>query len=386
MTWSSLRYLPGQIALALAIFGLWEILVKAGVLSAHLYGYPSGIAARIVALVASGELFVHAGVTAFAAIMGFALGSLIGSFAGLCLWLNETVARTVRPFIVAINGVPKIAFAPLIIVWFGIGIESKIAIAAALTFIVSLIATYNGTLETDKDLLRLMRSLGATRLQAWRKVVIPAALPWILSTLRLNVGFALIGAVVGEYISSQQGLGYLVYYSGVLYDLNGVWAGIIALMVVALLMGRGVTEIDRRLANLRERAEQLPAEAGAAVLRLYVEVLEVDAVGAAPGGEVEEPQRHADDAALDLGDVAVQGGGVAEQAGGELLLGEPDLVQRLLVVGQLAHQPDHRGDVLRADRPHAHDGSDSLPRDAPLLGRRRSLRCSRPCPLMTGPP
>lgn len=247
MTWSSLRYLPGQIALALAIFGLWEILVKAGALSAHLYGYPSGIAARIVALVASGELFVHAGVTAFAAIMGFALGSLIGSFAGLCLWLNETVARTVRPFIIAINGVPKIAFAPLIIVWFGIGIESKIAIAAALTFIVSLIATYNGTLETDKDLLRLMRSLGASRLQAWRKVVIPAALPWILSTLRLNVGFALIGAVVGEYISSERGLGYLVYYSGVLYDLNGVWAGIVALMVVALLMDRGVTEIDRRL-------------------------------------------------------------------------------------------------------------------------------------------
>ena len=187
MTWSSLRYLPGQIALALAIFGLWEILVKAGVLSAHLYGYPSGIAARIVALVASGELFVHAGVTAFAAIMGFALGSLIGSFAGLCLWLNETVARTVRPFIVAINGVPKIAFAPLIIVWFGIGSESK------------------------------------------------------------NVGLALIGAVVGEYISSERGLGYLVYYSGVLYDLNGVWAGIVALMVVALLMDRGVTEIDRRL-------------------------------------------------------------------------------------------------------------------------------------------
>lgn len=89
--------------------------------------------------------------------------------------------------------------------------------------------------------------LGATRLQAWRKVVVPAALPWILSTLRLNVGFALIGAVVGEYISSQEGLGYLVYYSGVLYDLNGVWAGIIALMVVALLMDRGVTEIDRRL-------------------------------------------------------------------------------------------------------------------------------------------
>lgn len=247
MSWSNLRYLPGQIGLALLIFGLWEGLVRAEAISAHLYGYPSGIAAKVWGLLSTGELFRHAGVTAFAAILGFVLGSAIGSFAGLCLWLNETVAKIVRPFIVAINGVPKIAFAPLIIVWFGIGIESKIAIAAALTFIVSLIATYNGTLETDRDLLRLMRSLGATRLQAWRKVVVPAALPWMLSTLRLNVGFALIGAVVGEYISSQEGLGYLVYYSGVLYDLNGVWAGILALMVVALLMDRGVTELDRRL-------------------------------------------------------------------------------------------------------------------------------------------
>ncbi|MBN8631760.1 MAG: ABC transporter permease [Rhodobacterales bacterium] len=247
MAWSSLKYLPGQIGLALVVFGIWEGLVQADVLSVHIYGYPSGIAAKVWGLLSTGELFRHAAVTAFAAVLGFVLGSAIGSFAGLCLWLNETVARIVRPFIVAINGVPKIAFAPLIIVWFGIGIESKIAIAAALTFIVSLIATYNGTLETDRDLLRLMRSLGATRLQAWRKVVVPAALPWILSTLRLNVGFALIGAVVGEYISSQEGLGYLVYYSGVLYDLNGVWAGIIALMVVALLVERGVTEIDRRL-------------------------------------------------------------------------------------------------------------------------------------------
>lgn len=247
MTWASFKYLPGQIGLALAIFGLWEVLVMAGALSAHLYGYPSGIAARAYTLIASGEIFLHAWVTALAAIVGFVIGSTLGSFAGLCLWLNETLARTVRPFIVAINGVPKIAFAPLIIVWFGIGIESKIAIAAVLTFIVSLIATYNGTLETDKDLLRLLRSLGATRLQVWRKVVIPAAIPWMLSALRLNVGFALIGAVVGEYISSQQGLGYLVYYSGVLYDLNGVWVGIIALMIVALLIDRAVTEIDRRV-------------------------------------------------------------------------------------------------------------------------------------------
>ena len=247
MNKSALKYLPGQIAVALAILGLWEILVKQDVLSAQLYGFPSGIAIRAYELSLSGALFRHTGITAFEAVAGFGIGSGLGSLAGLCMWLNEAVARTLRPFVVAIKGVPKIAIAPLIIVWFGIGFESKIAIAAILTFIVSLITTYNGTLETDRDLLRLMRSLGATRFQTWRKVVVPGSVPWMISALRLNVGFALIGAVVGEYISSQQGLGYLVYYSGVLYDLNGVWVGIFALMIIALLIDRAVTAIERGL-------------------------------------------------------------------------------------------------------------------------------------------
>jgi NitT/TauT family transport system permease protein len=125
--------------------------------------------------------------------------------------------------------------------------EAKIAIAAILTFIVSLIATYAGTQEVDQDLVRLMRSLGASRWQTWRKVVAPATLPWIVSALRLNVGFALIGAVVGEYISAKEGLGYLVYFSGTLYDLNAVWAGIFALMFLALLLDAVVTQVERRV-------------------------------------------------------------------------------------------------------------------------------------------
>ena len=235
--------LARQLLLVAAIFGLWEWGVRSGVLPVYLYGQPSGVWAKAQALAATGELWRHTWVTAQEAVLGFLIGSGLGSLTGLLLWLSPATAATVRPVMIAINGVPKIALAPLIIVWFGIGMEAKIAIAAILTFIVSLIATYAGTQEVDQDLVRLMRSLGASRWQTWRKVVAPATLPWIVSALRLNVGFALIGAVVGEYISAKEGLGYLVYFSGTLYDLNAVWTGIFALMFLALLLDAVVTQV-----------------------------------------------------------------------------------------------------------------------------------------------
>lgn len=240
------RLLLLQILLIVGVLAVWEAAVRTGLAKVYVYGQPSGILGKAWGLVASGELWRHTWITAQEAILGFVIGSVLGSVCGLALWLTPTFAKVLRPVMVALNGVPKIALAPLIIVWFGIGIEAKIAIAAILTFIVSLITTYTGTHEVDPDLVRLMRSLGASRLQTWVKVIVPGTTPWMLSALRLNIGFALIGAVVGEYISAKEGLGYLVYYSGVLYDLNSVWVGIFALMALALLLDSVVQEIDRR--------------------------------------------------------------------------------------------------------------------------------------------
>ena len=174
------------------------------------------------------------------------MGTTLGSVTGLLLWLSKTAALVLRPVIVAINGVPKIALAPLIVVWFGVGLGAKVAIAASLTFIVALISVYQGTQEVDEDLVKLMRSLGAKPLTIWRKVIVPGATPWILSTMRLNIGFAMIGAVVGEYISSKVGLGYMIYNAGALYDLNGVFVGIFCLMALALVLDAVLGKIEAR--------------------------------------------------------------------------------------------------------------------------------------------
>ena len=241
------RVLLLQTGLVAALLLLWEGAVRAGLLPAYLYGQPSGIWGKLLASLADGTLPRDSWVTFTEAVLGFAIGSLLGTGIGLALWLSPLAGHVTRPIIVALNGVPKIALAPLIIVWFGIDIGSKIASAAILTFIVALITAQSGTQRVDADLLTLMRSLGASRWQAFRKIVVPASVPWIVAGLRLNVGFALIGAVVGEYIAAKEGLGYLVYYAGTMYDLNSVWLGIFALMAMALVLDGAVTLCERWL-------------------------------------------------------------------------------------------------------------------------------------------
>ncbi len=234
-----------QVALLVALLAVWELAIRLEWIAVYIYGQPSGVFSKAAHLIANGELLRDAAITAWEGVVGFLLGTIIGSTVGLSLWLFPTGAAVLRPYLIALNGLPKIALAPLIIVWFGIGISSKIAIAAIITFIVSVITALQGAKEVDSDLVKLMRSLGAGRWKTWKTVIIPGSMPWIVAAFRLNVGFALIGAVVGEYIASKEGLGYMIYYAGVLYDLNAVWVGIAALMAVALLMYGMIDLVER---------------------------------------------------------------------------------------------------------------------------------------------
>jgi NitT/TauT family transport system permease protein len=242
-----LRVFAYQILLIVGFLALWEYAIRAQWLPVYLYGQPSGIWRELVKGIQSGLLLRDTWITAQETVIGFIIGSVAGSIAGLALWLSPTAAAILRPLMVALNGLPKIALAPLIIVWFGVGMESKIAIAAIITFIVAMLTSYAGSQEVDADYIRMMKSLGASRWQTFRIVVMPGTIPWIASAFRLNIGFAMIGAVVGEYISAEAGLGHHVYYSGTLYNLNAVWGGILALMILALSLDAMVGWVERRI-------------------------------------------------------------------------------------------------------------------------------------------
>ena len=227
------------------MLSLWEAGVRLGIISGFLFGSPVGIGYQLFKGVLDGSLLFDTWITLYEAILGFIIGTIAGSALGLSLWYSRFVARTVEPMIVAFNSVPKIALAPIIILWFGTGLVSKVALAISLTAIVALIAAYQAAKDADPDLQSLLLTLGATKKQVFWKVIVPSSLPSIIATFRINVGFGLVGAVVGEFISSEHGLGHMVFVASSLYDLNSVWAGIFTLMAIGFLLYFAIDLFER---------------------------------------------------------------------------------------------------------------------------------------------
>ncbi len=234
-----------QTAVVIAFFAMWEFGVRMGWISAFLVGSPAGIFGGAKTMLLNGELLSDTWFTLFEAILGFIIGTIFGSILGLALWYSAFVARLVEPFIVAINSVPKIALAPIVVLWFGTGLISKVALSVSLTAIVALIAAYQAAKDADIDLQSLLVSMGADKHQVFYKAVVPSTLPSIIATFRINIGFGLVGAVVGEFISSQRGLGHLIYTASSLYDLNTVWVGLFTLMIMGFVLYYIIEIIER---------------------------------------------------------------------------------------------------------------------------------------------
>lgn len=252
--WVAAQQKGGSLACILALLGLWQWAASAHAINGQLFGSPAGIVAAFRSALASGTLVSDTLVTAWETLAGLAIGSLTGTLAGLALWFTPDLARPAEGFSVVLNSVPKIALGPLIVIWFGSGTESKIWLAAVSTYAVSMIAATAAMREIDHDLVNLFRSLGASRRMMFRKLIVPSAVPWIFSTLRMNVGFALIGAVVGEFIASQQGLGHAIFVAGSLFDLNTVWLGIILLTLLAALLTWVIRLLEERLVTWKPTA------------------------------------------------------------------------------------------------------------------------------------
>ena len=245
--WPAGAVLAVQVGILVGIVALWETGADTGFVDAFFWSKPSAIYATLRTFFAEGDAWADIWFTFRSTILGFLLGTTAGSLLGLSFWWSRNYAAIVQPYIICFESLPKLALAPLVVLVFGIGLVSKIAIATALTIVVSTLTAYAGVKAIDPDGERLFYSLGATRLQVFRKLVIPACLPWIISVLRVNIGLALTGAVVGEFIASQHGLGRAILYAGQTYDIALVWVAVLVLSTLAVIMYVTVSWIERML-------------------------------------------------------------------------------------------------------------------------------------------
>jgi NitT/TauT family transport system permease protein len=239
--------------ICVGILALWQIAASRSWINGQLFGSPLGIYNAAYSGLTQGSLISDTLITLYETLVGLAIGSLLGTSLGLLLWFLPAISGVAEGFSILLNSIPKIALGPLIIIWFGSGTGSKIWLASISTFAVAMISSTAAAREIDRDLLNLFRSFQAKRSMIFRKLILPSALPWIFSTLRVNIGFALIGAVVGEYIASQAGLGHEVFVAGSLFDLNTVWLGIIILTLMATLLTFIVQLIEERIVSWKPK-------------------------------------------------------------------------------------------------------------------------------------
>lgn len=208
---------------------------------------PLSVIRRLYAWTANGSIFAHVGITLYEAVVGLVLGCAVGILIGIVLGTSTFLSRLLNPYILAFNALPKIALAPLILLWVGLGADSKIVFVAIVVFFLAFFNTFVGVREVDVDLIDTIRVMKAKRWQVLTKVVIPSARTWIFAGLQMSIPYALISAILGEMIASDAGLGYLLVRAGASSDTTGMFAALVIIGVLAVLINQPVDALQRRL-------------------------------------------------------------------------------------------------------------------------------------------
>lgn len=250
----SFSWLLGRLLVAAGILVLWEFSVKAGWIDPFFFSSPSEIAQVLSRWYAHGDIFGNLALTLAEAALGYAIGVTVGTALGFAFAFLPRVALVLDPFVAVMNAFPRLTLAPLFIVWFGFGMTPKVVLVALFIVFISFFNTYRGFKEIDQELLDRARLWGGSHWQIGRHIYLPAAMSWIIAGLRASVGFALIGAVVGEYIGGDSGIGFLIMQGQYLLRMREVLAGLVMLLVIAVAMEVVLRQIESRSLRWRPAA------------------------------------------------------------------------------------------------------------------------------------
>ncbi|MEG1395184.1 MAG: ABC transporter permease [Clostridia bacterium] len=224
---------------------LWEILAQLKIIDTFIMSSPSRIWKTLVDLFANGNLMHHIGVTLGETIVGFVLSTTIGTLIAILLWWSKTLREVLEPHLIVLNALPKVALGPIIIIWVGAGQAAIVTMALLISVIVTTISTLGGFVSVEKSKLMLMQTLNASKWQVFAKLVLPYNIPTIIDALKINVGLSWVGTIMGEYLVSKAGLGYLIIYGGQIFKLDLVMTSIVVLCLLAALMYLGVEGLQK---------------------------------------------------------------------------------------------------------------------------------------------
>lgn len=239
--------ITAQLTITIFFLLLWQILADKKIINPFIFSSPKKIIETIISLYYNYNLFSHIFTTLYETLLAFILGISLGFIIAIILYECKTLAKIIDPFLTMLNSLPKVALGPIIIIWAGANINSIIVMSLLINLIISIITIYNGFLNTDSYKIKLLESFKASKLQILTKVVIPESYSTIISSLKINISMSLVGVIMGEFLVSKKGIGYLIIYGTQIFNLNIVMSGIIILILISFILYELIDKLEKRL-------------------------------------------------------------------------------------------------------------------------------------------
>lgn len=234
-----------QIVILIAFIFIWEVLANKGVINSFLFSKPSDIYKLFISYTSSGLLYKHIYISVYETVVGLIIGTVLGILIAIILWWSDTLAKIFDPFLVVLNALPKTALAPIIIVWVGAGVKGIVVTAVAISIVITILSAYNYFKNMDEEKIKMLKSFGASKSQILFKLILPGNIGNLINLTKINIGMAWVGVIVGEFLVSRYGIGYLIVYGSQVFKLDVVMMGVFVLAVCAWAMYEIVNLIEK---------------------------------------------------------------------------------------------------------------------------------------------
>ena len=226
---------------------LWEVLSSREIINSFLFSKPSSIIQLLKKYIISGELYTHISISVYETVLGLLIGTTLGIVIAILLWWNKTLAKVMAPFLVILNALPKTALAPIFIIWAGTGVKGIVVVAVSISLILTVLSSYNYFKNVDEEKIKMLKSFKASKFQILTKLILPANTVNLVDITKINIGMSWVGVIMGEFIVSRAGIGYLIVYGSQIFKLDLVMMGVFILAIIAYLMYQAVNILEKIL-------------------------------------------------------------------------------------------------------------------------------------------